>query len=131
MTKSHRFFDLLDIEYRDAILTIRVAELLEGEPDGYIGTPLVVKPSSEAFAICFKDVTEFRSRAEPCYTPDGKQRDITPFLCECLDSDYVRQVCPFGGGAKEPARHFAVYTESVVLEVLTSTEPQVSANHVA
>jgi hypothetical protein len=41
MKQKHTFFKLIDLSYSDANLTIRVAELVEGKPDGYIGTHLL------------------------------------------------------------------------------------------
>lgn len=52
---------------------------------------------------------------------------MTGFIFECLDSEYPSYVCPFGSGAKDPARHFCVFTESVVVEVLSSNEPRIEA----
>ena len=125
--KKYTFFELVDLSYSDARLTVRVAKLVKGKPDGYIGTPLVIGPQSRHFIVYFDGVTEFRSKAEPCFVAEGDQVDLSDFVFECLGSEYVRQVCPFGSGAKEPARHFCVFTESVVVEVLTSNEPRIEA----
>ncbi len=125
MNRKRTFFQLVNLAYANGNLTVRVAELVEGTPDGYIGTPLVVGASSQQFAVHFEQVSEFRSKAEPCFVVEGKHRDVTGFLFECVDSNYIGQVCPFGVGAKEPARHFGVFTESVVIEVLSSHEPRI------
>ena len=125
MKQKHTFFELVDLRYSDANLTIRVAELVQGEPDGYIGTPLVISAQSRHFTVYFDDVTEFRSAAEPCFVPEGNRVELTDFVFECLGSQYVHHVCPFGAGAKDPARHFCVFTESVVVEVLSSHEPRI------
>jgi len=125
MERKSAYFDLVDIAYGDASLIVRVVELIKGEPDGMIGTPLLVGAKSRRYIVNFNGVTEFRSRAEPCFAWDGQAKDKSDFLCECVGSDYVRQICPFGEGAKEPTRHFVVFTETVVLEVLSSNEPTV------
>ncbi len=36
------YYDIVDLRYEEASLTVRVVELVDGEPDGYIGIPLVV-----------------------------------------------------------------------------------------
>ena len=125
MKQKHTFFKLIDLSYSDANLTIRVAELVKGKPDGYIGTPLVISAQSRQFTVYFNGVTEFRSRAEPCFVAEGNQVDLSDFVFECLGSEYVSHVCPFGAGAKDPARHFCVFTEDVVVEVLSSNEPRI------
>lgn len=131
MATAQRYFELVSMEYAAAALTVRLTELLEGDPDGYIGRPLVRRPNSRTFTVRFTNVTEFRSRAEPCYVLEGTRRIVTDYLCECVGSDYIHQVCPFGRGAKEPARHFVVFTEQVVIEALSSNEPTVEVTDVA
>ena len=125
MTSERRSFDLVDVTYRDQTLVVTVAELLRGEPDGWIGTPLSVQPSSERFELTFNWVTEFRSTAEPCYTTDGTDLVISEYLSECVESDYARQSCPFGGTPSGGARHFCVLTEFVIIEVLCLDSPTV------
>lgn len=119
------YFDLIKVLYEPGELTIEVAELVKGEPDGYIGIPLVVNATSRRWTIYFEHVAEFRSRAEPCFAAEGAQHDLTDFLFECVNSEYINQLCPCGVGAREPARHFGIYTESVVLEILASQEPKI------
>lgn len=119
------YFELLELSYRNAQLVVRVASLVEGVQDGYIGTPLVVGNDSKTYTVSFDDVAEFRSTAEPCFSLDGSRKDITNFLFECIDSKYVKKICPFGVGATSSARHFCVFTESVVIEVLAENEPQI------
>lgn len=125
MSKKHRFFDLVDIAYSDATLVVRVTELLEGKPDGYVGTPLVVTPQSGTFRIKFDSVAEFRTNAEQCFSSEGIRRDIASFVFECLNSTYATKACPLGLGAKDGARHFVVFTESVVVEALSPYEPTI------
>lgn len=127
MNKKRVYFELLDISYSKAQLKIRVASLVEGLPDGLIGTPLIIANASKKFTVLFNGVSEFRSTAEPCFVAEGTQKDITDFLFECHGSQYREHVCPFGVGAREPARHFCVFTESVVVEVLSENEPTVEA----
>lgn len=127
MKNKHTSFELVDLKYRDANPTVRVAELVAGEPDGYIGTPLVISAESRRFTVYFDGVTEFRSKGEPCFVAEGNRVDLSDFVFECLASAYVSHVCPFGAGAKDPARHFCVFTESVVVEVLSSNEPRIEA----
>jgi hypothetical protein len=127
MNKKRMYFELLDISYCKAQLKVRVANLVSGQPDGYIGTPLVIGNESRVFTIIFDGVSEFRSSAEPCFVAEGNQNDITDFLFECIGSQYSEHVCPFGVGAREPARHFCVFTESVVVEVLSKNEPKIEA----
>ena len=119
------YFQLLELSYHDAQLVVRLATLVEGQPDGYVGTPLVVGSNSKIFTVKFDGVAEFRSTAEPCFSIEGSRKDITEFLFECIGSQYVEKVCPFGVGAMSPARHFCVFTESVVIEVLTENEPEI------
>jgi len=119
------YFELIKIFYEPGQLTIEVAELVKGQPDEYIGIPLVIDARSRRWTLYFESVAEFRSRAEPCFAAEGTQHDLTEFLFECVNSDYINQVCPCGVGASEPARHFGVYTESVVLEILASQEPKI------
>ncbi|KXB32424.1 hypothetical protein AT959_01680 [Dechloromonas denitrificans] len=121
----HRYFDLIDIAYNKATLVVRVIELLEGNPDGYVGRPLTITEQSQTFRIEFDRVTEFRTNAEQCFTPEGTTRNITPFVFECVGSKYASQACPLGAGAGEAARHFVVFTESVVVEVLSLNEPTI------
>lgn len=125
MKKKPTYHEIIDIRYEDASLTVRIVELVDGEPDGGIGIPLVVGADSRRYTIHFKGVTEFRSKAEPCYDTDSERTDISEFLWEDHSSDYVDEACSFGEGAKDPARHFCVYTESVVVEVLSSHEPRI------
>jgi len=125
MNQHRSYFDLVDIKFSHACLTVCVAELVEGAPDGYVGTPIVIGAQSRKFTVIFEGVTEFRSKAEPCFVAEGTQRDITSFVFECLGSEYLSHICPFGAGAKEPAKHFVVFTESVVVEVLSSNEPRI------
>jgi hypothetical protein len=122
---SKQFFQLIELSYQPARLIVRVAELVEGEPDGYIGTPLVVSATSKMHSILFEKVADFRSRAEPCFSFDGEHRDITGFAFECLDSSYIKESCPFGIGATRNVRHFGIFTESVVIEVLSSSHPRI------
>jgi len=125
MTQKHTFFDLVDLKYSDANLIVRVAELVDGKPDGHIGIPLVISAQSRYFTVYFDGVTEFRSKAEPCFVEEGNRVDLSEFVSECLGSEYVGHACPFGAGAKDPVRHFCVFTESVVVEVLSSNEPRI------
>ncbi len=127
MTKHYKFFDLVDVIYSNAVLTVRIAELVEGAPDGYIGTPLVIDSQSKQFKVSFDSVAEFRSSAEPCFSPEGIRRNMTDFLFECFESEYLSHTCPFGVVANENVRHFVVFTESVVLEVLCPNDPKIES----
>lgn len=122
---ERRFWDLVSMMYCNATLTIRIAEMRESAPDHLIGRPLQVTEGSEQLALHFDNVTEFRSCAEPCFQYDGKPRNLASYLFECTGSEFLKTVCPFGIGAKEPARHFCVLTEGVVIEVLTNEEPRI------
>lgn len=82
------YFDLIDLKYCEAILSVRIAELVLGEPDGCNGTPLVINETSKKFTVVFKDVSDFRSQAEPCFSCDGDPEKITDFLYECKKSKY-------------------------------------------
>lgn len=121
------YFELIDLSYSGAELKLRIATLVTGKPDGYVGTPLVVGDESKEFTVKFHGVAEFRSTAEPCFVAEGTQKDITDFLFECVGSPYLEKACPFGVGASGPARHFCVFTESVVVEVLSKNEPSIEA----
>lgn len=117
------YFELLDMTYQAAQLVIRVANLVEGQPDGLIGLPLIISDESEIYKIEFSNIAEFRSTSEPCFSEEGEEKEITNFLSESIGSEYAKTVCVCGVGAREPARHFFVYTESVVIEVLANEEP--------
>ncbi len=119
------FYVLFDLNYSNANLIVRIIELVEGEPDANHGIPLIISPISRKYSIHFEQVSEFRSKSEPCFVGEGKHVDMTDFLREYTDSEYVKQICPFGIGAKEVARHFCIFTTSVVLEVLSEKAPQI------
>jgi hypothetical protein len=123
--KNTMYFELIELTYHSAQLVVRVANLVEGAPDGYIGTPLVIGSESKRYTVTFDGVADFRSTAEPCFSIEGSRKDITEFLFECIGSQYVEKICPFGVGATSAARHFCVFTESVVIEVLAENEPQI------
>lgn len=127
MTSEQRLWDLVELVFRDDTLLVTLGELIRGKPDGYIGSPLLMGQSSERIELSFEDVSEFRSVAEPCYKIDGARTDISEYLCECVESNYAKQSCTFGGGPGEHARHFCVLTESVIVEVLCSAPPIVGS----
>jgi hypothetical protein len=51
-----------------------VAELVEGEPDGYIGLPLVIDERSKMFEVVLSNVVEFKSVSEPFFVLDGEEK---------------------------------------------------------
>ena len=122
----HQFFQLLGVTYAPDTLEIQLALLVEGQPDGHIGTPLVVGDHSVRYTISFKGVSEFRATAEPCYVKPESVVDMSAFLFECLASEYAGRSCPFGVGPRTSARHFCVFSEDSVIEVLSSVAPTIS-----
>ncbi len=118
------YFQLLELTYKPEYLKISIAQLIEGEPDGYIGRPLTVSPKSKRYTIVFNGVGNFRSIPEPCWRYEGKENKITGFLSECFESEYSQNLCPCGTGSGSK-RHFYVFTESVVIEVIAEYEPEI------
>jgi len=125
-------FDLVDLRFQDAELTVRVVTLVEGPPDGFLGTPMVVGERSEFFTVVFPEVAEFRSTAEPCFVARGERTDLAEFLFECTGTDYPDRACPLGiAPSATRKRHYCLATESIVLEVLSAVPPVVSRDREA
>jgi len=127
MKSISRFWQLLSLTYQEATLTICVASLHKGNPDGLVGVPLVLNEESKAFKISFEPTEEYRSKSEPCFTHEETDISITDYLFERPDSTYCKEACPFGAGSSltEAMRHFYVFTESAVIEVLCTNLPAV------
>ena len=118
------YYELEELKYRDDTLSVTIVTLMRGEPDGAIGIPLVVGDQSNWYKIEFQGVTDFRSQAEPCFNYHGEERQLSDYLFECFKTEYLESACPFGAGAGlDPPRHYYVFTESVVINVLSMSEP--------
>lgn len=126
--EERTFWDLESVTYLHPTLTVHIAKMHQGEPDGYVGLPLLVTDESEHITLHFDNVTEFRSCAEPCFQHEGDVTRLTPYLHECTSSEFSQTACPFGRGAKNPARHFFVFTERVVIEVLANAQPRIESS---
>jgi hypothetical protein len=59
------YYDVVEILWKDVNVTMTVAELVEGEPDGGIGLPLVIDERSKMFEVVLSNVVEFKSVSEP------------------------------------------------------------------
>jgi hypothetical protein len=119
------FYDLVEFIWKEATVKLKVAELLEGEPDGCIGLPLVIDESSKVFEVTLSNVYEFKSVSEPFFHLDGKRQKINDFVWEVIGSEY-RKTAGFYGSKPETARHFIVFTETLVFEALSDTEPVIT-----
>lgn len=126
--EERKFWDLENVTYCHATLTVRIAEMRQGEPDGCVGLPLLVTDESERITLHFDNVTEFRSCAEPCYRYEKDVTRLTAYLDERTGSQFLQTTCPYGGGAKDPARHFCVLTERIVIEVLANALPRIESS---
>ena len=119
------FTDIVEIIWREDTVKLIVAELVEGEPDGRVGFPLVIDERSKIFEVILSGVVEFKSVSEPCFHLDGEKKKINDFVFEAIDSEYRKTACPFILRTTNPysRRHFVIYTETLVFEVLSDTEP--------
>jgi hypothetical protein len=66
---------LQSITFVDCNWTFETApELVKGEPDGYIGLPLVIDERSKMFEVVLSNVVEFKSVSEPGFFLDGEEK---------------------------------------------------------
>jgi len=126
---SYHFVD--DLAFREGKLSLLVVELLQGEPDGVIGLPLVKRPESHRFRVEFSCIGHFKVGPEPFANISSNAIKQTDFLyCE-PESQYLRDladsVSTFPMSRPWPenpvVRHYVVYAENFVLEVLAAVEP--------
>ena len=125
------YYDIIEILYkggklRGGTVTLKVAELVTGEPDGAIGLPLVIDDRSKIFEVTIFNVVEFKSVSEPFFHLDGERREINDFVWEAIGSEYKKTVGFYGGATEETTRHFIVFTETLVFEALSNTEPVIN-----
>jgi len=119
------FYDLVEIIWKEATVSLKIAELLEGEPDGCVGLPLVIDERSKVFEVTLSNVYEFKSVSEPFFHLDGERQKVNNFVWEAIGSEY-RKTAGFYGPTPETARHFIIFTETLVFEVLSNTAPIIS-----
>ena len=119
--------------FADGVLSMQVAELLEGAPDGLIGLPLSVLPNSRWYAVRIGGVGHFNVSPEPMVVLSKAARRITNFLFEELGSPYLVEwgwaAATFNLTRPKPQephlRHYVVHAENFVLNVLSAHEPEV------
>jgi hypothetical protein len=116
------YTEIIEIIWKNENMTLKVAELVEGEPNGYIGLPLVINEKSKIFEVTLSNVFEFKSVTEPFFCPDGEERKINDFVWEAIGSEYIK-TAGFYGPTPETARHFIIFSERIVFEALCETEP--------
>ena len=122
-----------DLAFRQGKLSLLVVELLPGEPDGLIGLPLVKRPESRRYRVEISCVAHFKVGPEPFANISSNAIRQTDFLFHEPDSQYLRDladsVSTFPMSRPWPenpvVRHYVVYAENFVLDVLTPVEPSV------
>jgi hypothetical protein len=127
------YYVVNDLAYREGKLSLLVVELLQGEPDGVIGLPLVKRPESRRYRVEFSCVGHFKVGPEPFANISSNAIQQTEFLYREPESQYLRDlggsVSIFPMSRPWPAnpviRHYVVYAENFVLEVLAAVEPSV------
>ena len=122
-----------DLAFCEGKLSLLVVELLRGEPDGLIGLSLTKRPESRRYRLEFSYVGHFKAGPEPFSNISANAMKQTDFLyCE-PDSQYLRDladsVSTFPMTRPWPAnpvvRHYVVYAENFVLDVLAAIEPSI------
>jgi hypothetical protein len=122
-----------DLAFRERKLSLLVVELLQGEPDGLIGLPLVKRPESRRYRVEFTCVGHFKVGPEPFANISSNAIKQTDFLYREPESQYLRglgdSVSTFPMSRPWPEnqviRHYVVYAENFVLEVLAAVEPSI------
>jgi hypothetical protein len=122
-----------DLAFREANLSLLVVELLQGEPDGFIGLPLVKRPESRRYRMEFSCVGHFKVGPEPFANISSNAIKQTDFLYREPESQYLRDlgdsvsIFPISRPWPENpvVRHYVVYAENFVVEVLAAVEPSI------
>jgi len=128
---SHHIVE--ELAFREAKLSLLVVELLQGEPDGLIGLPLVKRAESRRYTVEFSCVGHFKVGPEPFANISSNAIKEADFLYREPESQYLQDlrdsVSTFPMTRPWPAnpvvRHYIVYAENFVLEVLAAVEPSV------
>ena len=126
----HRFHWLERLEHDGQSLVLHLAELLRGEPDGLVGSPLEVMPESPRFRVHFADVGAFKTLPEMFNEVSESASKIGPFLFQEASSPYMLEM----KDAMELSRnipmgilqHYIVYAENAVTHVLAASPPEFS-----
>ena len=132
---SAKFHILEDVRFSNGILSIEIADLNTGMPDGLVGLPLVVTEQSQRYLVQFPAIAGFRSVPEPLNGLSDSSKEVYPFLFLEMDSEYLRECANdakyFVYGSERPEnpsiRHYVVYGENTVIHVLSATEPHVTS----
>jgi hypothetical protein len=119
--------------YEQDRLTVNVAELLSGEPDEYIGLPLIVRNDSKRYSVSFKDVGRIEIEPEPIVPPSDLGVKETPFLFRepesalLIENRWSATMFNFGRrfAQEEELKHYIVLGENFVIHVLTLTAPEI------
>jgi hypothetical protein len=98
MLMTTKYYDLVELIWKDANVTLKVAEMVKGEPNGLIGLPLIVDERSTLFEVTFLGVVEFKSVLEAFFQRDGEIHEINDFVWEAANSEYRKTVSCFGPG---------------------------------
>ena len=118
------YTDMIEIVWNRKDLTLKVAELVQGKPNGNIGIPLEINGNSRIFEVILTNVVEFKSVSEPFFHFNGEKRNINEFVWEAIGSEYINTAgCVGGGPGPEKAKHIVIFTESIVFEALCENEP--------
>ena len=126
----YRFHWLEKLEHDGQALVLNLAELLRGEPDEFIGLPLIVKPESPRFRVYFAEVGAFKTVPEMFNEVSESAEKITPFLFQEPSSSYMLEMkdqMELSRGIQvDTLLHYIVYAENTVTHVLAASQPDIS-----
>ncbi|WP_148300333.1 hypothetical protein [Holophaga foetida] len=130
---TSKFHTLEDIRFSNGVLSILVADLNEGEPDEFIGLPLVITNTSHRHLVKFPAIAGFQSVPEPLNGLSSTATRITAYLYLDPDSEYLAELQidgpSFVFGAERPDNpslsHYVVYGENTVVHILSATIPEI------
>ena len=130
---SRCFFKIEALGYIDQILTVELVELRPMAPDGLIGTPWGITEASNRCKVRFLAVVAFCVEPEIANSLGSSVQKIEPFLFRQTCTDYTVKMgwaaSMYVGLPSETVQtHFVVYSENLVVHVLTPNQPEILAH---
>ena len=128
---EEKYYSVEEVSFAKGILTVRVASLHTGQPDGLIGLPLTKTPESRSYLVTFKQVGRFRVLREPWNQLKDPFESLAKFVHRQLQSPYLAQnlesVTIFNPDVPHGAQvqHYVVYGENYVVDVLAADSPTI------